>query len=60
MNILDWKASEDVINSRLSHCNACEHLNYTLGVCKQCLCVVAMKTALRQAECPIGKWKKVE
>lgn len=60
MNILDWKASEDVIKLRLMHCNECEQFNSTLNICNKCFCVMTLKTTIKQSECPLGKWKSIE
>lgn len=43
-------------------CKQCEHYKTVIGVktCEVCGCVIRWKTQLKNAECPIGKWKKVK
>ena len=45
---------------RAKICNECEHLNKVLGQCRKCGCWMPAKTRLNWAECPIGKWGKIE
>ena len=44
--------------SRMEICNECEFL--FAGFCRQCVCLMSVKTKLKSSECPIGKWKAVE
>jgi hypothetical protein len=41
---------------RIEICKACNQ--YRLGMCMQCGCYMGLKTKLRDAQCPIGKWHK--
>ena len=41
---------------RLSTCKACEHLDKTLWQCRECKCLVFVKTRLINARCPLGYW----
>jgi hypothetical protein len=45
---------------RAKICNECEHLNKVLSQCRKCGCWMPAKTRLNWAECPIGKWGKIE
>ena len=47
---------EELFNSRYSICQLCPELIKLTKQCKKCGCFMAMKTKLKQAECPIGKW----
>ena len=43
---------------RLDICKSCEHLKRPLGImqCNVCKCVMIVKTALKNSECPLNKW----
>jgi hypothetical protein len=45
---------------RFDICKSCEHFISLTTQCKKCGCVMKAKTYLPYAECPIGKWGKVE
>ena len=50
------RASEELEQSRYAICKACpEFLNLTKQ-CKQCGCVMSLKTKLAEAVCPLNKW----
>ena len=58
-NYMDWnnfKVSDQTQKSRIDICNLCERYNATLLICKECGCFVNMKTWLKEARCPLGKW----
>jgi hypothetical protein len=43
-------------NRRFDICNGCpEFINLTKQ-CKKCGCVMSLKTKLKEATCPLGKW----
>lgn len=50
------RSDRDLIESRLAICNACPAFNKNLAKCKKCGCFMKLKSTLRQASCPIGKW----
>lgn len=50
------RSDQDLIKSRLEICNKCEWLNKRLQKCRQCGCFMKLKSTLKVAECPIGKW----
>jgi hypothetical protein len=50
------RSDQDLINSRLEICMSCEFLNKTLVKCNKCGCFMKLKTTLKNAGCPIGKW----
>jgi hypothetical protein len=43
---------------RLDICKSCEHLKRPFGImqCDICNCVMIVKTAIKNSECPIKKW----
>jgi len=46
--------NERLQNQRLRECHTCPQLSS--GTCSLCGCVVAFKTRVRAASCPMGKW----
>lgn len=42
--------------SRMDICNACPELIDLTKQCKKCGCIMPLKTKLKAAACPIGKW----
>ncbi len=49
-------ATNDIINQRLSTCNACQEFVRSTSQCRQCGCFMSAKTRLKKASCPLGKW----
>jgi hypothetical protein len=52
--------SEDTQQARYSMCLECPELINLTKQCKKCGCLMPMKTKLKHAECPVGKWGKDE
>jgi hypothetical protein len=50
------RSHEELINYRMSICEACPAFNKRLRKCTKCGCFMKLKTTLQQAKCPIGKW----
>ena len=50
------RASEEVVEERMSTCLNCPELIGVTKQCKKCGCMMTAKTKLLQATCPIGKW----
>jgi hypothetical protein len=50
-----YVVSTDVRAQRIEICNDCDSLTL-LKTCKQCGCVMPVKTWLVQASCPLEKW----
>lgn len=50
------RSDKELIESRLEICNGCEWFHKRLHKCRKCGCFMKLKTTLRQASCPIGKW----
>ena len=50
------RSDKELIESRLAICNTCPAFSKTLQKCRKCGCFMKLKSTLRQASCPIGKW----
>ena len=50
------RSDEELIKDRLDICNTCPMLNKKLMQCKKCGCFMKLKTTLKGAKCPLGKW----
>lgn len=49
-------AEHGVSTERMNICKQCEHLIRVTTTCKKCGCFMAVKSRLKEAKCPIGKW----
>lgn len=49
-------APQDLIDNRKNICNSCPAFNKTQNRCTKCGCNMAMKTYIKAASCPLGKW----
>ncbi len=47
---------KNVSEERYSICLSCPEFIKLTKQCKKCGCFMALKTKLKDAECPIGKW----
>lgn len=50
------RSDKELIEYRLSICNECPLFSKRFNKCTKCGCFMNLKTTLRQAKCPIGKW----
>jgi len=50
------RSSEDLAKNRLDICKSCEHFIKLSHQCKKCGCFMNLKSKLKDATCPIGKW----
>lgn len=50
------RSDRELIEARLAICNECPWLNKNLTKCRKCGCYMKLKTTLRKANCPLGKW----
>lgn len=50
------RSSEELAEDRLSVCRTCEFYRPKTNQCKKCGCFMKLKTSLKTAKCPIGKW----
>lgn len=55
-NYLKKKIVSDDTESRWAACQACEYFFKPTGTCKKCGCFMKLKTKIKAASCPIGKW----
>ena len=51
--------TQDIRNGRYEICLDCDKLFKPTRTCKECGCFMAMKTWLKNASCPIGKWSSI-
>ena len=56
LNPNEPKATEEVADSRFNICKLCPELTAGTHQCKKCGCLMALKTKLEKAVCPLGKW----
>jgi hypothetical protein len=49
-------ADEDLAEKRYDICRECPELIDLTKQCKECGCVMSLKTKLRNAVCPLNKW----
>ena len=52
--------TQDIRDERYAICKECPKLIKITRTCTACGCFMAMKTWLKDAECPIDKWGKSE
>ena len=45
---------------RMSICRKCEKLNPLLVQCKECGCLLVLKTKMKNQDCPLNKWEEEE
>lgn len=60
MDLMDWKASDEIIKERREICNSCDKYISATNTCSECGCVIALKTTVKIFECPLLKWTKVD
>lgn len=48
--------SDEIADSRMQLCEQCPELIKMTKQCKKCGCFMALKTKLKLASCPMGKW----
>ena len=51
----DW-VNDEIKDSRYSICQQCPEFIHLTTQCKQCGCVMKIKSGIKNATCPIGKW----
>ena len=50
------RETPEFVKRRREICAACPHR--AAIICSKCGCVIAAKTSLRGASCPVGKWQQ--
>lgn len=53
------RADDVVADARYAMCLACDRFNNLTKTCKECGCLMRMKSRLKAAACPINKWGAV-
>jgi hypothetical protein len=53
------RVSEEISEERLSICRECPEFIKATSQCKECGCIMNLKTKLPNASCPLGKWNTV-
>lgn len=56
----DNYVDEDTKNRRYAICLDCDKLFKPTRTCKECGCFMTMKTWLKNASCPLGKWDAID
>lgn len=56
----DNYTTQDIRDERYEICKGCPELIKLTRTCKKCGCFMSMKTWLKEADCPIGKWGPVD
>jgi len=49
-------ATEELVQTRLSICQACEFFSSENSRCTKCGCFMLAKTKLQVSKCPVNKW----
>jgi len=52
--------NETMKNDRMNICNSCDRFIKSTTQCKECGCIMKIKTSLPHASCPLGKWNQVD
>jgi len=50
------RSTKDQTEERMDVCRTCEFFNAKLVKCTKCGCFMSLKTTLKEARCPVGKW----
>ena len=53
------RVEQDIAKERLGICNGCERFIKSTTQCKECGCIMKLKTKLPNASCPLGKWDSI-
>ena len=52
--VADFNDTLEIKRNRITICNVCDQNK--MQMCRMCGCMIPMKTTLKKASCPIGKW----
>lgn len=55
-----WIVTENDFNKRYALCLECKEYNKDYDVCTICSCEMKSKATTIYAECPIGKWGRLD
>ncbi len=50
------RSDQELIEQRLAICKVCPAFRPKTQRCSKCGCFMQLKSTLKQAKCPIGKW----
>ena len=50
------RVEQELADRRMEICLGCPQLIKLTNQCKECGCIMNLKTKLPNAECPLGKW----
>ena len=50
------RSDEELKEYRMSICKECPFLSKRANKCTKCGCFMDLKTTLKKAKCPVGKW----
>lgn len=50
------KASKEEAGRRMTICNSCDRFIKITTQCRECGCIMRLKTTLEKATCPLQKW----
>jgi hypothetical protein len=53
------RVQTEISEQRLSICKECPKFIFSTSQCKECGCIMKLKTKLPNASCPLGKWHQV-
>ena len=48
--------NREIRDGRYEICKGCEHFFNPIKMCRECGCNMPLKTWMKEASCPIGKW----
>lgn len=52
--------NKSIYKDRIATCRECPHFAKFTRTCRKCGCVVLFKAALKNEECPDGRWFNVD
>lgn len=50
------RSQEELVAYRLEICRGCPFFRKLSQTCRKCGCFMTLKTTLKNAKCPVGKW----
>lgn len=56
LNPNEPRSEEELSAYRLQICKSCEWFRQKTKTCSKCGCFMKLKTTLKKAQCPVGKW----
>lgn len=54
------RVETDIAEKRLEICRGCDRFIKSTTQCKECGCIMKLKTKLPNAGCPLHKWEPIE